>query len=315
MEQTRSVPELGGPAIFDLPGVGMCEIKPLEEQPQGLVLTGPAYGTAEEAQAASEAALIGLLRLSLRSGYAITLQPRLPPPIIFDAGLEMLAQQFGVDTIYCDRLGVVVFEERGTTRFAAAGTPTISVTSTFAGLVESWSGQPGDVTRRALIAYDLYGSSRSESSSRARFLLLVMAVESLAKQSRRPETERKIVQQLIDVVGTTDLGSNRRELLEGGLRVLMNESISESCRQLLRAAEEEGVLADEDPLLFFRDCYRIRGKIVHSGATPTPRELTNLANRLELIVRSLIERELSRGADKNTELWKSEFAEVVGISK
>ena len=275
------------------------------------MLTGPKYKTIGEAQAASEAALIGLLQVSLKSGFAVTLQPRLPPPVITVAGLEMAAKQFNVDTVYRDRLGVVVYQERGTTKFASIGTPSISVTSTFTGVVGGWVGQPGQVTRRALIAYDLYASSRSESSSRARFLLLVMAVEALAKQSARPEAERTLVQQLIGVVKGSSLPDARRELLAGGLRILLNNSISESCRELLRDAQAEGVLADQDALDFFRDCYRIRGKIVHSGVTPTPSELTTHSNRLEEIVRKLIERELRQSVSGASELWQSEFAEVL----
>lgn len=171
-----------------------------------------------------------------------------------------------------------------------------------------------NISRRNLIAYELYASSRFELSSRARFLLLVMAIESLVIQAKRAEDEQELISHLLEIVGASTLDEIRRTALMNGLQTFRKVSIGESCRSLISEAVKAGVVEDTDAANHFRNCYRIRGKIVHSGKTPSPSALSDESNRLEKTVRQLISWALQHAIPEPDELWSSEFAQFMSPS-
>ncbi len=262
----------------------------------------------------AECALGGLLVMTLRNGFAVQLQPRTPPPIITPYGMEWLAQQIGgINTIYRDRLGISIFEECGHTRFAGMASPTISVSSKLSPFISEWNcAAETSISLRNLIAYELYASSRFKSSSRARFLLLVMAVEALGCQIERPEEELLVIDRLLEQVQLSELPESRRKAMMDGIRGLKKVSIGETCRRLIGQAIDSAAVTDPNAASHFRDCYRIRGKIVHSGKTPPPIQLSNESNRLEKTVRELITWSLRQGTKNSEELWASDFAVIFG---
>lgn len=313
LEPGRSLQDFEGPAVVLLPGIGRCEIKPIDAATQNeghsLALTGPPTNSRDQAMQDGELALGSLLQTTLRLGFAVLLQPRKPGGLITQYGMEWAGQQFpDIETMYRDNLGLTVFEEKGETRFLSMGNIGISVTTKFNGFVDEWITEThANLSRRNLIAYELYASSRFESSSRARFLLLVMAVESLAIQKERPPEERVLIAEFVEKVAASDLSEIRRTTLSDGLRILLNASIGESCRNLIDLALKDGVVKDHAAGTHFRNCYRIRSQIVHSGKTPSPSELTNQSNRLEITVRELVGWALQQQSSEPCELWPSEF--------
>lgn len=318
LEPGRMLEDLVGSEVVSLLGVGECEIKVTQAGTNGeghsLALVGPTVASPEMAAHQAERALGGLLVMTLRNGFAIQLQPRKPPPMITQYGMEWVAQQFGgIDTIYRDRLGISIFEERGCTRFASLGSPTISVSSKLTPFISEWNcAVETSISLRNLIAYELYASSRFETSSRARFLLLVMAIEALGCQIERPEEELLIIDKLLEQVRMTELADPRRKALMDGIRDLKKVSIGETCRRLIGRAIDCAAVTDPDATSHFRDCYRIRGKIVHGGKTPPPSQLSNESNRLEKTVRELITLSLQQDTKNSEELWSSDFAVILG---
>jgi hypothetical protein len=228
--------------------------------------------------------------------------------------MEWAAQQFGgFDTLYRDRLGVSIFEENGCTRFVSMGSPSVSVSSKLSPFISEWNCAPKtSISLRNLIAYELYASSRFESSSRARFLLLVMAVEALGCQMERAADELSVIDKLLEQVQIAELPESRRNALMNGIRGLKKVSIGETCRRLISQAMDCSAVTDTDAASHFRDCYKVRGKIVHSGKTPAPSQLSNESNRLEKTVRELIAWTLQQSANDSHELWTSDFAVILG---
>lgn len=257
-----------------------------------------------------EIALGWLLQATLKSGYAVQLQPLRPGGWITQYGMEYFAQQMGgIDTIYRDSLGITVFEEIGETGFVSTTGGNVSIAMNFGDFVDELTrNTSSNISRRNLIAYELYASSRFELSSRARFLLLVMAIESLAVQAKRPEDEQGLISLLLEIVGASALDEVRRTALTNGLQIFRKVSIGESCRSLISEAVNAGVVEDTEAANHFRNCYRIRGKIVHSGKTPSPSALSDESNRLEKTVRQLICWALQQAIPEPDELWSSEFA-------
>ncbi|MDQ9169009.1 hypothetical protein Q8A64_01160 [Oxalobacteraceae bacterium R-40] len=312
LEPGRSVKDFEGAALLALPDIGVCEIKPIAPPNhlggQSLALIGPPTASREKAMHDAETVLGRLLQATLKLGYAVLLQPSRPQGVITPYGMEWLREQYpGIDTLYPDSLGIAIYEEKGETKFASMGALSPSVLTSFTSFVQVWDCQPPvKLSRRNLIAYELYASSRCELSSRARFLLLVMAVESLAMQEDRPADEQALIAKLVEQVKASGLTDPRRDALIGGLQMFRKISISESCRNLIAAAHAQGAIADRDAVGHFRKCYRLRSQIVHSGKTPSPEILSTESNQLEKTVRELIGWALLESAE-SSDLWPSEI--------
>lgn len=318
LEPGRMIEGLENSEFVSLLGIGMCKIKVTQEGTNetetSLAIVGPAVESAEMAAHQAERALRGLLEMSLRDGFALQLQPRTPPPVITQYGMELIAQQIpDIDTIYRDRLGITIFEERGLTKFAGIASPTISVRSKLSSFISEWNCEAeASISLRNLIAYELYASSRFESSSRARFLLLVMAVEALGCQIQRPTEELLVIERLLEEVERTQLPVTQRDALMDGIRSLKKVSINATCQKLISHAIDSAAVTDPEATCHFRDCYKIRGKIVHSGKTPPPGRLTNESNRLEKTVRELIVWSLKQDTKNSEQLWISDYAVILG---
>ncbi len=320
LEPRRSVQHLDGDVLISLPSIGHCKLNPIADATnydgQSLALTGPPTQSKEMAMKQGEIALGLLLQATLKSGYAVQIQPLRPGGWITQYGMDFFAQQIGgIDTIYRDSLGITIFEEIGETRFVSTTGGNVSIAMDFGSFVDELAlNAPSNISRRNLIAYELYASSRFEVSSRARFLLLVMAIESLAIQAKRAEDEQGLITHLSEIVSASALDEVRRTALMNGLQTFRKVSIGESCRSLISEAVNAGTVEDTDAANHFRNCYRIRGKIVHSGKTPSPSALSDDSNRLEKTVRQLICWALQQASTEPDELWSSEFARVMSPS-
>jgi hypothetical protein len=131
-------------------------------------------------------------------------------------------------------------------------------------------------------------SSRFENSSRARFLLLVMAVEALAEQPRRSKAELDLIETLLVAITIAELSEDQRAALLSGVGMLKRVSIGHACRMYLTRSAEAGIVTDTEAVERFTRCYKIRGRIVHGGTTPSPAQLTKESNAMETTIRELL---------------------------
>jgi hypothetical protein len=160
---------------------------------QDLALKSGPFDSEAAARVAGGKAVAALLLTSLRSGYAVSIQPRAPTGVVTDAGRKFFAERLGLDTVYDDSYGLTVFEEVGRTRFISAGGMRGIVGQPASAFIAAWSEAfltAAPCNERVLLSYDLFASSRFENSSRARFRLLVMAVEALVEQAPRSADDR-----------------------------------------------------------------------------------------------------------------------------
>lgn len=319
LEPGRSIKDLEGPTCIELANVGKCELKPSSAadaaEGQTLIITGPRVSSVDLAKTLGSTALGALLGTSLKQGFGVLLQTPRPGGVITDYGMKYAFELFpDNDTLYRDRLGLTVFEEKGKTAFVDVGQPGILVSSEIGALLDAWGHESsGYPSVRKLIAYDLHASSRFERSARTRFLLLVMAVEALAEQKSRPESELALVEQMKKSVETAALDKEAKDALIGGLSSLLRVSIGRACADLISTGITAGVIGDSDGVAFFRECYRLRGKIVHAGVAPDVLQLVGFANRLEPTVRALLDWKLKSEAADPALLWNSTFTKVVDL--
>lgn len=131
------------------------------------------------------------------------------------------------------------------------------------------------------LAFELYSAAQFESSLRARFLTLVIAVECLASQEEQPQHVLDHLKELIRLTKGSFQGPEKKDIVNG-LGRLKSESISKSCRKLV-----DQYLGPEAAKLF-KYCYEARSKIVHDGASPEDFDLGSYAPKLDELVSRLL---------------------------
>lgn len=145
------------------------------------------------------------------------------------------------------------------------------------------------LTDKESLACELYGLSHFESSVRARFLTLVIAIESISKAQRRSDSAVEHVEQLIEATRNSSLSSPEVASLCSILGNLKNESISKSGRDLVDRCLGQSQYGNKTAKGFFRDCYDIRCDLVHSGKpTDESINLGHLITELDRLVADLL---------------------------
>lgn len=141
---------------------------------------------------------------------------------------------------------------------------------------------------RQRLAYDLYSASFSEANADARFMMLMMAVETLIEQEERSRTARNLIDTFISSIRESSLGVDEARSIIGSLGWLRLESINQAGKRLasqLGDREYQG----EAPATFFNRCYILRSKLVHGeDPRPTRDEVGTRAARLEFFVSDLL---------------------------
>ena len=131
------------------------------------------------------------------------------------------------------------------------------------------------------LAVELYSAAQFESSLRARFLTLVIAVECLSSQEEQSQLVLDHVKELMELTKSSFEGPEKGRILSR-LGELTKESISKSCKEFV--ARYLGPEAAD----LFNECYDARGKIVHDGEPPEGFDLGSYANKLDELVSQLL---------------------------
>jgi len=166
-----------------------------------------------------------------------------------------------------DHLGLVVYDDPLGTRFVKmeasfiVGKPIeqFKFTQTLATHVRN---DPLD--DKHILALELYNTAHFESSSRARFITLVSAVETLSSREIRPPDPLALVDGWREQLAAQLLSPEHKSPLQSALNELRSESIGSACRRLV------GTLVGVDEANFFRDCYNARSDLLHEGTTTFP---------------------------------------------
>lgn len=115
------------------------------------------------------------------------------------------------------------------------------------------------------LAMELLTASHFESSSRARFLTLVLAAEALLKPDDRSQAVRSLIDQINEAVKKSEIHQEEQDSIIGSLKWLYKDSISLSLRKMankyLEGKTYDGLRAEK----FINTCYKARSKLVHKG--------------------------------------------------
>ena len=142
------------------------------------------------------------------------------------------------------------------------------------------------------LAYEIYSASFTTDAADARFMLLMMALETLIRPVARPREVIAHVERLITSTESSGLSADQVNSIKGSLSYLKAESIGQAGRRLALQVGDRRYM-DLAPPRFFTRCYELRSRLAH-GAIPRPTwgEVNSFAAPLELFVRDLLSVEL-----------------------
>lgn len=144
------------------------------------------------------------------------------------------------------------------------------------------------ITQAKRLAFDLFTASRFVEQADGRFMVLMMAFETLVEQGYKSQELLVHIDRLIAATAASDLSPGEKEGLNGGLANLRRESINSAGRRL--ASTMSGRLyGDATPEELWARCYRARNRLVHGHAgRMSLSEIGLLAGCLEVLVGHLI---------------------------
>jgi hypothetical protein len=267
---------------------GVRPLPSIRESEQ-LVLRGEGYPTRESAEAAASR-----WSARLRVSFAASLVGadfglRAPQVHFTEYGLKWFEEQRG-GRVLPDVHGVLVFECDPPAEFLNLQPELIALRGTEQLLERIAKATEKDVTTNDTeeLAYDLFSGSFFEPAPDGRFLMLTMAVETLARRELRAEAAIKHVDQLIADTRAITLPADERDSLLGALETLKTESTSRACQRLAQKLGDR-MYDGRAPASFFSRCYRLRSKLVH-GEEPRPTfgEINGQVADLERFVSDLL---------------------------
>jgi uncharacterized protein (UPF0147 family) len=146
-----------------------------------------------------------------------------------------------------------------------------------------------EVEEKLLVSMDLFTSAKLETSDRAKFVGLVSALEPLAQSEAygNPELE-KLVDNFVNQLTDTSIPDNIKRSVEGRIRDLKKESISQAIQRIV----QESIPANKKAVSIIKDAYNIRSTILHDGSTDA--ELEQKSNDIENIIRQIYSHRLNR---------------------
>jgi hypothetical protein len=210
---------------------------------------------------------MAVLIAGTRLRVGVDLGKNAPKSMIAKAGLEMIrvAGNYPEGTVVLnDFLGITLFDASKPTIFATMkggqvilGTPIERFVNAF---VEGYL-LTEDLSERAQLALELFSASRFEASLRARFLILISAIESITLREERSDDVQELLLAMKSSLNTANICETDRAQIAGTLRDLKRRSITSSSKALV-----ERFCGVEKASLFGK-CYQARSKLVHNGHT------------------------------------------------
>jgi hypothetical protein len=234
-----------------------------------LSLFGSGYASEPAAQAASKRWRDVLHAAFARFAIGADFGERAPGSAFTEYGLRTLEAQLG-RRVLNDVHGIMTFECDPRPTFVNQG-------------MEMTVGHNPESLRRAIdhaasiglrltpqqrVSFDLYSASFFLPVADARFLMLMMAVETLITLEPRSDEEQGHIATLIAATRSSGLEKAAIHSMISTLGWVKYESISQAGRRLA-ASLGERLYAGERPVAFFTGCYELRSALVH-GKYPRP---------------------------------------------
>ena len=144
---------------------------------------------------------------------------------------------------------------------------------------------------RERLAFELYSASYFEPTPRARFLTLIMAIESLLRPEYRTKKAQSVVQNIIEYTKSSELNKSEIDSLLGSLQWLQRDSISKTGRDLANKYLCGEKYLEKTANNFFTYCYSLRSEMVHQGKTKEKNiNLNTVVSELQRFISDLLKK-------------------------
>ncbi len=264
-----------------------------------LALLGKSYESEEEAAAAGEwwKAVLQKAFARVLVGAAFGARGG-PTSAITEAGKPWFREQFGIAPevpIVNDEMGVTVFACDPWPTFVR-GEAAMQVGRSPENVVEAIAVAASlglTMPTRDELAYELFSASLSQEAADGRFVMLVMAIESLIEARPRAPEVVSHVDDLIQATKVSALPKSEKDSIVGTLRWCRQESIKQAGRRVVRERLGNRTYGGQPAERFFSKCYDLRSSLVH-GNLPRPAwaTISSLTAPLERLVSELLSFEL-----------------------
>ncbi|MDO8335270.1 MAG: HEPN domain-containing protein [Candidatus Saccharibacteria bacterium] len=271
------------------------EYKSLKDGRRLSIIGGP-FNTEKEANDSAEKWRTAAETAFAYMGIGADFGDRAPQGNLTEEGLKWAQQIEGGRRVLNDVHGVMVYETEPSPLFGKIKvdfTVGIPLDETILTLQESRK-QGWDNKLEEQLAYDLYSASFSQPAADARFLTLMMAVETLVNRKDRTGKALELINKLRTETKSYELGEYETNSILGALNDLKKQSIGDACKDL--AKELKGTkYINLEPDVFIKKCYTLRSKLVHGQKPrPTREEVDSLAAALEIFVGHLLSVKLGK---------------------
>lgn len=146
----------------------------------------------------------------------------------------------------------------------------------------------GVLTEKQKLALELYGASRFEKSYRARFLTLILGIETLLNPEVRRNKVKEVVHHLCTYVAESDLDDSEKKSIKGSLKWLNKDSITQSLRKMAKGYLTDKIYHGFNPEEFIKECYKVRSNLVHNGKSDEE-NISVLVENLDVYLSDLIQ--------------------------
>lgn len=255
-------------------------------------LRGSNYSTAKDAAEDGErwigAMVIGFMAEFLPADFEI----RGPKSGFYQGMLDSMSAEQGV-AAYNDDPGLLVVPEDPVPVFGRLRADVIAgrnAEGTRTAILDAYEAElsPDDQT---LLAFEMFSASQNmpPGDADSRFLMLMIAVESLIEPGDRAASQIAILEELREHLKSIEgISADDANAIRGALGLLKDESIGSAGRRLANSLGDR-IYLDLSPAKFFTKCYAVRSQLVHGNVERSDSELIrSLIRPLHWFVRDLL---------------------------
>jgi len=257
---------------------------------RNLCIIGKGYESANTAYRAGEFYRDVFVMTASRLGIGIDFGTFAPESIITEAGLQMFERDRG-QRVLNDVHGLMVYETNPTPQLASIHLDTVVNKSknNLEMVLNHVLEHNRELTVMERLAFDLFSMSFFQNSADARFLMLMLSIETLIDQQPRQKATKQHIDHLIgETKLNSDISDDDKKSIIGALNGLYKESVGQAGRRLVEQLGDRKY-DDQKPKKFFSTCYRKRGLLVHGHLErPTRDEVDRMAAHLTTMIGDLL---------------------------
>lgn len=266
-----------------------CDPKSTEDSKE-LILSGGPFVTEQAAESFGKKVKNALMLTATRLNMGFDLGKDKASGGFSRVVKDSVREKTGI-SLLDDIHGLCVYDDSVPVKFTSI-TATLTISSSASRFIEAFKeshSQRLDLNDKELLAFELYSASHFESSERARFLTLVMVIESLLQPKPKSCVALSLIEKFKEMTKDSKLETSECDSLLGGLQCLCDKSISKTGRDLVKKHLKNSLYFKKKAQDFFTHCYSLRCQLLHEGRVKNVTvDFENIVFELDKMVADLL---------------------------